>query len=332
LLVTIDTLRADHLPVYGYNKVKTPNLERFAGGSLIFDHAISHAPITLPSHTSIMTGRLPIGHGVLDNGGFTLDPKIPTLATLLKNKGYKTAAFVSAFVLDSIWQLDQGFETYFDRFDRSQMWDQSLGELQRRAEQTEIEAAHWLDENKNQRLFCWVHFYDPHEPYDPPEPYRTQYSGSLYDGEIAYTDEALGRLLEQVKQSHLEENTLIIITADHGEGLGEHNESTHSIFIYNTTVHVPLLIHLPGLHQRRVPQTVNHVDLAPTILEWLGIDPAPGIQGKSLIPLLEGKEKNDRTVLSMSAFAELHYGWSPLKSITTKQYKFIGIKPTSPGP
>jgi arylsulfatase A-like enzyme/Tfp pilus assembly protein PilF len=323
LLITMDTTRADHLPMYGYKNVKTPNLDRLASDSFVFEDAVSQVPLTLPSHTSIMTGRLPIGHGVRDNAGFFLDPGETTLAEELKGLGYSTAAFVSAFVLDSKWQLDQGFDLYYDNFNLAQFQDVNPGDIQRRAEDTEIEASHWLDANKDHKFFAWVHYYDPHEPYDPPEPYTSEYPDKPYDGEIAYTDEYVGKLLTKLDELKVSDKTIVLIAADHGESLGEHNEATHAMFVYNTTQHVPLLIHVPGSSGGRVKGIVRLVDMMPTVLELLGVKVPSSVQGKSLYSMMNGKEDLRRSAYSESVYAELHYGWSPLESLTTQQYRYI---------
>lgn len=250
LLITLDTTRADHLPVYGYRNVKTPGLDRLAATSFIFEDAIAHVPLTLPSHASILTGQLPIGHGVRDNEGFLVDPKVETLASILKKNGYATAAFVSAFVLDARWGLDQGFDFYFDQF--NQYREVNRDDIQRRAEQTALEVETWLPANKNRRFFCWVHFYDPHDPYDPPEPYASTYAQNRYDGEIAYMDQSVGKLLAKLDELGVSDRTLVIVTGDHGEGLGEHDELTHGMFLYSTTQHVPLLIRVPGGDRKSV--------------------------------------------------------------------------------
>jgi choline-sulfatase len=322
LLITIDTLRADHLPAYGYTHIKTPNLDQLAAKSFVFDNAIAQIPMTLPSHATILTGLFPYTHGIRDNAGFFLDSKVTTLAEVLKQNGYKTAAFVSAFVLDSQFGLAKGFDLYSDEFTLAE-GRVSNTDVFRRAEKTEIEIESWLKQNHNQRFFLWAHYYDPHDPYDPPEPYKTEYASSLYDGEIAYTDHVIGKLFESLKQNGVAEKTIVILTGDHGEGLGEHKERTHSLFIYDATQHVPLMIHLPNKKAHRIQSIVSHIDIAPSILELAGISPASGMQGKSLIPLINGKEDPDRIAYSESIFPELHYGWSPLKGITTTKYKFI---------
>jgi arylsulfatase A-like enzyme/tetratricopeptide (TPR) repeat protein len=323
LLITLDTLRADRLPVYGYNGVKTPNLDRLTSESFVFDDAVSHVPLTLPSHTSMLTGRLPIGHGVRDNAGFLLDPEELTLSEVLKDNGYATSAFVSAFVLDSRWQLNQGFDMYYDDFNLAQFQDVNPGDIQRKAEDTEIEAVHWLETNKNRKFFSWVHYYDPHDPYEPPEPYKTQYANNPYDGEIAYTDEYVGRLLDKLKELQVDDKTIIVVAGDHGESLGQHNEATHAMFVYNTTQHVPFFIHVPGAGSSRIKGVVRLIDLMPTVLDLVGIKVPSTVQGKTLYPMMQGKEDLKRTAYSESVYAELHYGWSPLESLTTHQYKYI---------
>jgi arylsulfatase A-like enzyme/tetratricopeptide (TPR) repeat protein len=321
LLITLDTTRADHLPAYGYKNVKTPGLDRLAAASLIFDDAIAQVPLTLPSHTSILTGQLPVGHGVRDNEGYLVNPKVTTLAAILKAGGYATAAFVSAFVLDSRFGLSQGFDSYFDQF--SGYREVNRDEIQRNAEETEAEVEKWLSSNKDKRFFCWVHFYDPHEPYDPPEPYASTYAANRYDGEIAYMDRSVGKLLAKLDELRLADRTLVIVTGDHGEGLGEHDETTHAMFLYSTTLRVPLLIRVPGGGPKRIPGVVRHIDLAPTVLDLLGFPPSTTMQGSTLVPVINGTETTKRVAYSESLYAELHYGWSPLKSITTERYAFI---------
>ena len=322
LLVTLDTTRADHLPAYGYTGVKTPGLDRVARASLIFEDAIAQAPLTLPSHTTILTGQLPIWHGVRDNEGFFVDPKHATsLAAILKGQGYATAAFVSAFVLDGRWGLNQGFDTYFDRFD--QFKEVNRDDVQRKAEETASEADRWLQANGDKPFFCWVHFYDPHEPYEPPEPFSSTYAANRYDGEIAYMDQSIAKLMTTLDGLGLADRTLVIVTGDHGEGLGEHDEATHAMFLYGTTLHVPLFIRIPGGRERRIPGVVRHIDLAPTILDLLGLPPGSDMQGTSLIPLVNGEEETGRAAYSESMYAKVHYGWSPQRSITTKKYEFI---------
>ncbi|MCI0416952.1 sulfatase-like hydrolase/transferase [bacterium] len=323
MLVTIDTLRADHLPAYGYSKVKTPNLDRVAAQSFKFARAFAHVPLTLPSHASILTGRLPISHGVRDNGSFHLEDSENTLAEILRDKGYATAGFISAFVLDSTFNIQQGFDFYYDNFDVAEYQGVDPRSIQRRADETVTEAQNWVDQNSPKKFFMWIHFYDPHDPYDPPEPYRSEYSSEPYDGEIAFTDAAFGKLLAKLESKELMNRTILIVTADHGEGLGEHGESTHGMFLYNTTMHVPLFIRMPGGKSKTVEELVSHIDLVPTILDLVGIQIPAAVHGASIIPIIEGKEKKKRVAYSESFYSLFHYGWSALEGVTSKKYKYI---------
>jgi tetratricopeptide (TPR) repeat protein len=264
-----------------------------------------------------------MSHGVRDNGGFHLADSELTLAEILKSKGYTTAGFISAFVLDSTFNIQQGFDYYYDNFDVAEYEGVDPRSIQRRADETVAETENWLGQNSSKKFFLWTHFYDPHDPYDPPEPYRSEYSSHPYDGEIAYTDAALGKLLSKLESKGLMQRTILVITADHGEGLGEHGESTHGMFIYNTTMHVPLFIRLPNGKAKTVEQLVRHIDLAPTILDLLGVQIPSTIQGASIIPILQGKEKTERFAYSESLYSRFHYGWSTLEGITSKQYKYI---------
>ncbi len=323
LLITLDTVRADRLPAYGYTGLLAPNLDRLAQESFLFEDAIAQVPLTLPSHICMLTGRLPIGHGVRDNAGYFLDQKETTLAEVLKEAGYSTSAFVSAAVLESRWRIDQGFDLYDDYFQAGLSHEIDIGEIQRLAGETEVEVERWLEDHKREKFFTWVHFYDPHDPYDPPEPFKTRYSSDPYNGEIAYVDEIIGKLLKKLETLQLKDRTIIVLTADHGESLGEHNEATHAVFLYRTTLHVPLMIYIPGTKSARISGTVSHIDLAPTILELLGLENMERMHGMSLLGKMNGTEKAERSAYSESLFAELHYGWSPLKSITTNEYRYI---------
>jgi len=220
VLFTIDTLRADHLECYGYDKVKSPQINRLANEGILFEHNIVQAPLTLPSHSSILTGTYPLHHGIRDNGGFYLDENHLTLAESLKNKSYATGAFVAAFVLDSRWGLDQGFDYYYDNFDLTKYKTVSLDSVQRRGDEVLAEVYKWVENQSQQKFFAWIHLYDPHTPYDPPEPYKTEYKGShfgLYDGEIAYVDQLMGEFRDFMEEKNLLDKTLIIFTSDHGE-------------------------------------------------------------------------------------------------------------------
>ncbi|MFZ2052953.1 MAG: sulfatase-like hydrolase/transferase [Candidatus Aminicenantales bacterium] len=330
VLFTIDTLRADHLECYGYDKVKTPHINRLAAEGSLFQNVISSTPLTLPAHSSIFTGTYPLLHGVRDNGGFYLDPKYVTLAEVLKDDGYQTGAFVGAFVLDSRWGVDQGFDYYFDNFDLTKYKIVSLDTVQRRGDEVLENAREWVGRNSREKFFAWIHLYDPHTPYDPPEPYKARYKGgpySLYDGEIAYVDELIGGFLDFLEAQNLTGRTLIVLTADHGESLGEHKESAHGFFVYDAAVRVPLIFHFSGAagaRGREVVQQVKSIDIMPTVLGLIGADVPPAVQGQSLVPLLQGREgEAEPAAYSETFFPRYHYGWSELRSLRQGRFKFI---------
>ena len=330
VLFTIDTLRADHLECYGYDKIQTPHINRLAAEGTLFQYVISPTPLTLPAHSSIFTGTYPLFHGVRDNGGFYLDPKHVTLAEVLKDKGYATGAFVGAFVLDSRWGVDQGFDHYFDDFDLTKFKKVSLDAVQRRGDEVLEEARNWIGRNDQEKFFAWIHLYDPHTPYDPPEPYKSRYMGgpySLYDGEIAYVDELIGGFLEFLRTRGLDDSTLIVFTADHGEMLGEHKESAHGFFIYDAAVRVPLVFRLPGEAAGRgleVARQVNSIDIMPTVLDLIGAAVPPAVQGRSLVRLLlERGMKDEPAAYSETFFPRFHYGWSELRSLRQGRFKLI---------
>jgi len=326
IVVTVDTLRADRLGCYGFRGIKTPTIDFFAEQGIRFEKCISQTPLTLPSHTSLMTGTYPTFHGVRDNGGFLVPPELTTLAETFKQKDYQTAAFVASYVLDSKWGLNQGFDHYFDRFDLSRYQTISLGMVQRRGDEVINEALNWLDEHKQEKFFTWIHLYDPHTPYEPPSPYLEQYPNRPYLGEIAYTDSLLGQLWAYLEKNKLTENTIFVFASDHGESLGEHQESTHGFFIYQEGVHVPLIIVTPfekfkGLTRHPV---VNLVDIMPTLLEMADIPVPSQVQGKSLIPiLLDDQTAEGRYAYSETFYPRYHYGWSELTSFQDGRYKLI---------
>jgi arylsulfatase A-like enzyme/Tfp pilus assembly protein PilF len=329
VLVTADTLRADRLPIYGYSKVETPNLDRLAKSAVVFDQATTVVPLTLPAHSSMFTGTFPMHHGVRDNGGYYLGADQVTLAETLKENGYKTGGFVAAFVLDSRWGLNQGFDRYYDDFDLNKFENVGLDTVQRRGDEVLSEAVKWMDEVKNDRFFAWLHFYDVHTPYDPPEPFLSRYKGypwSRYDGEIAYLDSLMGELLEWLEKSDLEEDTLVIFIGDHGESLGQHHETTHGFFIYDATMRVPFLLRAPyrQIRPERISAQVRNVDLMPTILDLVAIQSPDTVQGTSLAPLLEGKSEDlGLLAYSESYYPRHHYGWAELKSVRNGTFHFI---------
>ncbi|MGB6867431.1 MAG: sulfatase-like hydrolase/transferase [Candidatus Aminicenantaceae bacterium] len=326
ILITVDTLRADRVHCYGFPLVDTPTMDLFASKGVLFERCISQTPLTLPSHTSLMTGTYPLFHGVRDNGGYLVPQELLTIAEILKDKNYQTAAFVASYVLDSKWGIDQGFDYYFDQFDLSKYKSISLGNVQRRGDEVIDEAMKWLDVHKNEQFFTWVHLYDPHTPYEPPSPFREKYPNRPYLGEIAYTDSLLGQLWGYLEQNNLTENTILIFASDHGESLGEHQESTHGFFVYQAGIHVPLIFVTPfkDLHGIRRSDVVSLVDIMPTILEMNGEIFPPQIQGSSLLPLFFNDERNEESfAYSETYYPRLHYGWSDLKTIQEGRFKLI---------
>lgn len=325
VLFTLDTTRADHLGAYGYPDIKTPTIDALAKGGVLFRRAIASAPITLPSHSSIMTGLYPPAHGVRDNGTFTLPDKVTTLAEVLHGEGYATGAFVGAAVLERRYGLTQGFDVYDDDFSQGRRRKLFMY-AERRCDQVVTTALHWLEQHKHEKFFTWLHFYDAHAGYNPPEPWATEYEGRPYDGEIAYTDQCIGTVMDALRSWGLWNDTLIVVTADHGESLGEHGERTHGLFIYDATIQVPLIFHAPTRLPagQVVDATVSSVDILPTILAVLGKTAAQAVDGKSALPLMRGRqEAESRTAYSEALLPKYHYGWAELKGITTQAWKLI---------
>jgi arylsulfatase A-like enzyme/Flp pilus assembly protein TadD len=326
LLVSLDTLRADHLGAYGYAAAQTPRLDALAQAGLRFERATTVVPLTLPAHSSLLTGTFPAWHGVRDNGGFYLGDEQVTLAEALREKGFRTGGFVGSFVLDRRWGIAQGFDRYFDEFDLDAFKDQpSLDAIQRRGAEVVDTAIEWLRADRERPFFAWVHLYDAHTPYDAPEPYRSRFPSTLkgaYDAEIAYADAQVGRLIDALEAEGRGAETLVAVVADHGEMLGEHGEATHGFFIYEAATRVPLIVAGPGLAPRTVPDQVRVVDLMPTLLELLGVPSPAAVQGTSLLPLVQGK-RLDLIAHSESFYPRYHYGWGELRSVQDGRFKFI---------
>jgi arylsulfatase A-like enzyme/Tfp pilus assembly protein PilF len=326
LIVTLDTTRADRIHAYGFDGIETPNLDRLAREGVLFEQAVSAAPLTLPAHSSIFTGLFPPAHGVRDNGGFFLDDRQTTLAERLQSRGFTTGGFVGAYVLDHKWGIAQGFQTYFDDFDLSKYQSLSLGSVDRPGNEVADKALAWLDTVSSKRFFGWVHFYDAHSPYDPPEPFKSRYAGRPYVGEIAFVDSQVGRLLSYLDAHHLADRTVVVVMGDHGESLGEHGEATHGFFVYQATMHVPLLIRAPfdAMAGRRVTDTVRGIDILPTALELLSVKSSEKFEGTSVVPLMTGAKKE----LGLAAYSEaiyprFHFGWSDLRALTSGRYKYV---------
>ncbi len=329
LFITLDTTRADHLGCYGYDRAETPNMDRLAETGILFKNATCQVPFTLPSHASMFTGTYPFYHGVRDNGGFYLEQESTTLAEVLKVHGMATSAFVGAFVVDSRWGLDQGIDYYYDNFDFTKYKRISLDSVQRDGGEVTEAFFEWFEENYQKKFFSWIHFYDPHTPYEPPEPYKTRFSKwkwGLYDGEIAYVDELIGKVLDKLIEKDVLKKTLIVIVGDHGESLGQHKENAHGFFIYDAAISVPLIIHLPSqnLKAKKVNTRVETIDIMPTLLQILGLPLPSEVQGKSLLPLILDKHSNqERFAYSETYYPRYHFGWSELKSIQNSRYKYI---------
>jgi arylsulfatase A-like enzyme/Flp pilus assembly protein TadD len=326
LVVTLDTLRADHVGSYGYAPARTKHFDGLAARGLRFARAATVTPLTLPAHASLFTGTFPARHGVRDNGGYYLGAEQETLAEVLRARGYRTGGFVSAFVLDSRWGISQGFERYFDDFDLSRFEKQAgMDAIQRPGGETVDEALRWLWTERRKPFFLWVHLYDPHTPYAAPREYAGQFPRTLhgaYDAEIAYADAQLGRLLDALHGDGRLERTVVAVLGDHGEMLGEHGELTHGFFVYDAAVRIPAVVVAPGLAARVVPDQIRIVDLMPTLLELLGFPSPAQVQGTSLLPLARG-ERLDLIALSESWFPRFHYGWSELLAIQDERFKLI---------
>ena len=326
LLISVDTLRADRLGSYGYKAASTPVLDALAARGLRFEQAATVAPLTLPAHTSLLSGTFPTFHGVRDNGSFYVNDTITTLAEVLKTRGYRTGGFVGAFVLDHRWGIAQGFDHYFDAFDLSNYeMAAGLDAAQRPGSEVVDHALAWLAEDGDRPFLAWVHLYDPHSPYTPPEPYRSRFPATMqgaYDAEIAATDAQIGRLLDRLKESGRLDDTLVVVVSDHGESLGEHGEQQHGFFVYDAAVRIPLIVAGPGVPARAVSDQVRIVDVMPTILDLVGAEVPSDVQGVSLLPLARGEEL-ELLGFSETWYPRYHYGWSELTAVSNGQYKFI---------
>ena len=321
LLVTIDTLRADHVGVYGAAQARTPILDALAARGVRFAHAQSTVPLTGPSHATILTGLYPPVHGVRDNIVFPLDTRHPTLATRLKAKGYRTAAFVAAYPVAAAFGFRQGFDTFTENFRESPI---SGAGAQRPANEVVDDTLGWLARPGGGPFFVWMHLYDPHAPYDPPEPYRSEFAGRLYDGEIAFADAQLGRVFDWLRASGHEEDTVVAVLADHGESLGEHREETHAVLVYEATLHVPLILAGPGVAKGvTVPARVSTVDVAPTLFRLLGLTPPPVLPGRDLRPAFRGERLPPEPLYGESLFGRLNCRWSSLRALTADDWKLV---------
>lgn len=338
-LITIDTLRADHVGCYGYKQVETPALDALAADGVRFTEAFTHSPITNTSHITILTGLLPSVHGVTDFG-IPLSPQLATAAELLKKHGYQTAAFIGAVILDSNTLapgLDRGFD-FYDNFPKSDSKNsdgtkkERWGRVERRGMEVVEHAEAWFEKHRAGPHFVWVHLYDPHDPYEPPPPFSEKYKDHLYDGEIAYADSAVARWIAFLKKAGAYDNAIIVVTGDHGEGLGEHGEETHGLFLYDSTLHVPLILKTPlktaaGAHRGTVIDVqVRTTDILPTILSATGVAAPAELNGESLFPLIskkdDEKESSNRALFGETDYP-LRWGWAPLRALRADGTKLI---------
>jgi len=320
LLITIDTLRYDRVGAYSDKHVNTHHMNELASQSWVFDWAFAHNPVTLPSHTNILTGVTPVYHGISDNPGFVLADGFLTLAEFLKEKEYSTGAFIASFPLDSRFGLNQGFDVYDDNYGTQSILDFYF--IERPAEEVIKPAMEWISGQK-QKWFAWIHVFDPHEPYSPPSPYDMIYSDDLYSGEVAYVDSQLGILFDFLEKNDSMKNTIIILTSDHGEALGEKGERTHSYFAYNNTIHVPLIIWIPGESPKRVAENVCHLDIFPTVCDLINESIPAHIQGESLVSIAHGKKRVKKEIYFESLTPFLNRGWAPLTGFIRDDIKFI---------
>jgi choline-sulfatase len=338
ILISVDTLRADHLSCYGYSRLATPHIDSLARGGTVFAEISSQAPITLPSHVSLFTSTYPFANGIRENAQ-VLPPGAVTLATVLAAQGYNTAAFIGGFSLERRYGLAQGFQTYDSPFDRRVI--KGALDLKRPASQVLEGAEHWLGQNSGRPFLLFIHLFDLHQPYDAPAAYRARAPQSEYDQELAYVDDSLGTFFEFLARSGLDRRALVVLFSDHGESLGDHGENTHGYFIYRSTLHVPLIFHWPRAEEIRnskletrnsaqvssfefrVSSPAGLIDVAPTVLSFLGFPAPVSFCGHSLLDLARGGNSPPRDVYSESFYAHDKFGWAGLRSLRRGDYQYI---------
>lgn len=321
VLISIDTLRADRLPAYGYKAGSTPALDRLAREGVLFEDVLSPAPQTLPAHASLLTGLAPPRHGVRDNIGFTLKAGPRTLAERFKAGGFATGAAVSAYVLRAPTGIARGFDSFDDRLEIERGLE-SLGSAQRDGSTAVESLGRWIEGQGGRRFFAFLHLYEPHTPWTPPAQHAR--FAHPYDGDVAYADELVGRFLDRLRSKGVLDRAIVAVTSDHGEGLNDHGEEEHGMFLYREAVHVPLLLRLPGAAHggTRVKGTAALLDVAPTLLELAGL-PAEEMDGVSLQKAMESGRTTSRPVYSETLFPRYHFGWSELYAVTDDRYRFI---------
>jgi arylsulfatase A-like enzyme/tetratricopeptide (TPR) repeat protein len=321
ILISIDTLRADHLPAYGYRHVKTPNIDALRRDSILFEKAYCQVPLTLPSHLSMLTGLLPAEHGVRANLGYRFDGGAhPTLARLLRAHGYATGAAVSSYVLRAATGINDSSDFFDDSVGGDVEWTRDLSLLQRPGGDTARRALAWVESVKARPFFLFLHTYEPHYPHDPPEPFRSRY-GATYDGEVAATDAVVGEFLGQLKRAGIYERAIVLLVSDHGEGLGDHGEQEHGILLYREVLHVPLLLKLPGSRDggTSVAEPVGLIDVVPTLASLLELR-APALKGVSLLDRVRAGRGG---IYSETYYPRIHFGWSHLRSLLTARHHYI---------
>jgi arylsulfatase A-like enzyme/Tfp pilus assembly protein PilF len=326
LLITVDTLRADRLGCYGSQSVATPAMDGLARDGVVFERALSQVPLTFPSHAAILTGTYPAYNGVQDFTSPPLGPEFRTVAESLRANGYATGAVVSSFVLDRSWGMARGFDFYDDAFPGTSFFEKDPALVERPAKESVDHALAWLERTRRRPFFLWLHLYDPHSPYRPPEPFRAQYQGRLYDGEVAYADHELGRLLAWLKGRGLYAGTLIVLVSDHGESLGEHGEREHGFFIYNSTTHVPLIVKpAAGSRMRsgRRADPVETIAVAPTLLEMAGVRDAILKQFQAQALFAKEREAEPGLAYSETFYPFSSFGWNPLRGLESARYHYI---------
>jgi arylsulfatase A-like enzyme/Flp pilus assembly protein TadD len=324
VVVTIDTLRPDHLHCYGYTKIETPSVDSIAANGVLFENAVTQTPLTPPSHASIFTGQYPTVHHVRDTGGFILQASTPTLAAILEQQGWDTAAFVSSAVLKKLFGFSQGFAVYDDQMPKPANSRDVLEDPERRAGDTVDRALRWLEAQSGKPYFLWVHVYDPHMPYQPPSPFKENYKDRPYDGEVAYADRELGRLFDAVRKKSPPDKTIIAVLSDHGESLGEHGEYSHGVFLYDATLRIAFLISGPGVPAgMRVKQQARTIDFLPTVLELMGGKAPASVQGASLTPSFAGHETQTAVSYAETLYPKINMGWAELRAIRTNHWKYV---------
>jgi len=325
VFVTIDTLRADHVGAYGYAPAETPSLDRLAQRGVLLEDAVVQVPQTRPSHVSIFTGRHPYEHGVRDNYSAPLDARTPTLASLLRGRGYDTAAFIGAYPVSRSSGLAHGFATFDDPFEATEGVSVRDVRTERRGSEVVDRALAWLVRPRTSPFFLWVHLFDPHAPYEPPAPYGQRFARQPYDGEVAYADAQLGRLLDALERAGRTADTLVVVTSDHGEGLGDHGEDEHLLFLYDSTLRVPLVLSWPGRlpAAARLRGQFRSVDLLPTLLDLLGLPAAPTSGESRGEALRRGSRIADNESYAESLYGQLHFGYAPLRALRGEGWKLI---------